>query len=51
VIEVAALLAASPDRARFVCLDGIHMTEPYHRLMAREWLKVLVGARGPKLGS
>lgn len=51
VIEVAALLAASPDRARFVCLDGIHMTEPYHKLMAREWLKVLVGARGPKLGS
>jgi hypothetical protein len=23
------------------------MTEPWHRLMAREWLKLLVGARGP----
>jgi hypothetical protein len=45
VIEVGAVLAASPDRKRFVCLDGIHMTEPYHRLMAREWLKFLVGTR------
>jgi len=51
IIEVGRLLAASPDRDRFVCLDGIHMTEPYHRLMAREWLKVLVGARNPGLGS
>jgi hypothetical protein len=46
VIEVGAILSSSPDRARFVCLDGIHMTEPYHRLMAKEWLKFLVGARG-----
>jgi hypothetical protein len=22
------------------------MTEPYHRLMAKEWLKFLAGARG-----
>jgi hypothetical protein len=49
VIDVSPLLAAAPDRERFVCLDGIHMTEPYHRLMAKEWLKLLVGARGPKL--
>jgi photosystem II stability/assembly factor-like uncharacterized protein len=49
LVEVAALLAASPDRARFPCLDGIHMTEPYHRLMAKEWLKLLAGVRGPKL--
>ena len=34
-----------PDRPRFFCLDKIHMTEPYHRLMAKEWLKFLVGAR------
>jgi hypothetical protein len=34
VIEVSALFGAAPDRDRFVCLDGIHMTEPYHRLMA-----------------
>jgi len=49
VIEVSALLAAAPDRERFLCLDGIHMTEPYHRLMAKEWLKLLVGAREPAL--
>ncbi len=46
VIEVGSVLSSSPDRARFVCLDGIHMTEPYHRLMAKEWLKFLAGARG-----
>jgi len=45
VIEVGAILSASPDRPRFICLDGIHMTEPYHRLMAKEWLKFLAGAR------
>jgi len=25
------------------------MTEPYHRLMAKKWLKLLAGVRGPKL--
>ena len=45
VIEVGSILSASPDRARFVCLDGIHMTEPYHRLMAKEWLKFLASGR------
>ncbi len=45
VIEVSRLLAAAPERDRFLCLDGIHMTEPYHRLMAKEWLKMLAGAR------
>ena len=50
VVEVAALLAAAPDRDRFTSLDGIHMTEPYHRLMAKEWLKLLAGARGPEAG-
>jgi photosystem II stability/assembly factor-like uncharacterized protein len=49
VVELAPLLASAPDRARFTCLDGIHMTEPYHRLVAKEWLKLLVGARGPRL--
>ena len=48
VIEVGSVLSSAPDRARFVCLDGIHMTEPYHRLMAKEWLKFLAGARGAK---
>ena len=51
VVEVGALIASAPDRERFLCLDRIHMTEPYHLLMAREWLKLLVGARGPKLAS
>jgi hypothetical protein len=45
VIEVGETLANAPDRAKFICLDGIHMTEPYHRLMAKEWLKYLVSGR------
>jgi len=45
VVEVSKVLAAAPDRGRFLCLDGIHMTEPYHRLMAKQWLGWLVGAR------
>jgi hypothetical protein len=48
VIEVGSILANSPERSKFICLDGIHMTEPYHRLMAKEWLKYLAGARGDK---
>jgi hypothetical protein len=51
VIEVGRLLASSPDRERFLCLDGIHMTEPYHRLMAKQWLAFLVGAREPQLAA
>jgi hypothetical protein len=50
VIEVGEILAKSPDRPKFICLDGIHMTEPYHRLMAKEWLKYLAGARRAALG-
>ena len=46
VVEVRRLLEASPDRGRFLCLDGIHMTEPYHRLMAKQWLALLAGANG-----
>ena len=45
VIEVDRKIAAAPDYGRFLCLDGMHMTEPYHRLMAVEWLRFLVGAR------
>lgn len=48
VIEVGSVLSSAPERAGFICLDGIHMTEPYHRLMAKEWLKFLAGARGAK---
>jgi hypothetical protein len=43
VAEVSAILAAAPDRSSFSCLDHIHMTEPYHRLMAKQWLKVILG--------
>lgn len=50
IIEVGQVLAQSPDREKFIALDGIHMTEPYHRLMAKEWLKFLCGARKEKLG-
>jgi hypothetical protein len=46
VVEVGKVLAASKDQPRFLCLDHMHMTEPYHRLMAKEWLKVLVGGPG-----
>jgi photosystem II stability/assembly factor-like uncharacterized protein len=49
VVEVEALLLSAPERDRFSCLDAVHMTEPYHRLMAKEWLKLLAGARGPAL--
>jgi photosystem II stability/assembly factor-like uncharacterized protein len=47
IVEVSPLLAGRKD---FVCLDNVHMREPYHRLMAKEWLKLLVGARAPALG-
>jgi hypothetical protein len=49
VIQVNALIGAAPERDSFICLDGIHMTEPYHRLMARQWLAFLVGARPAEL--
>jgi len=49
IIEVGQLLHDSPDKDKFVALDKIHMTEPYHRLMAKEWVKFLIGARGAKL--
>jgi len=42
VVQISSILAASPDRSRFFCLDHIHMTEPYHRLMAKEWLNIIV---------
>jgi len=42
IVKVSPVLAASPDRSQFLCLDHIHMTEPYHRLMAKEWLKTVL---------
>ena len=50
IVEVGELLASAPDRARFMSLDKVHMTEPYHRLMAKEWAKLLAGARAPGIG-
>ena len=41
-MKVSPIPAASPDKARFLCLDHIHMTEPYHRLMAKQWIKVIL---------
>jgi len=49
VVEVGSLLERATGHDRFLCLDGIHMTEPWHRLMAKQWLALLVGARGPAL--
>jgi hypothetical protein len=43
IVKVSPILTASADRDRFSCLDYIHMTEPFHRLMAKQWLKVIVG--------
>jgi hypothetical protein len=42
IIPVEAIFNASRDRDKFRCLDYIHMTEPYHRLMAKLWLKALL---------
>lgn len=41
ILQARAPLDASPDVARFLTLDGIHMAEPYHRLMAKVWLRGL----------
>src|SRR5690349_19958098 len=46
VIEVGELLANPPHRAKFICLDGIHTTAPYHLLMAQDWLKYLACSTG-----
>jgi len=49
VIEIGRLIHDAPDKDKFLCLDKIHMTEPYHRLLAKEWLKFLTAARQAKL--
>jgi hypothetical protein len=41
IVPIANRLASAPDRAAFLSLDGIHMTEPYHRLVATAWLEAL----------
>ena len=49
VIEVGKLIQSHPKKRKFVCLDGIHMREPYHELLGGELLKYLIGAREAKL--
>ncbi len=44
IIEVSRTLDSAPNKETFLSLDRVHMTEPYHRLMAKEFLKFLVGA-------
>jgi len=51
VVEVGNALRTSPDRDRFLSLDRVHMTEPYHRLMAKEWLKFLARAGNERRGA
>lgn len=51
VIEVGNVLANAAERSKFICLDGIHMTEPYHRLMAKEWLKYLTKEKVSRKGA
>jgi len=47
IIPARALLDAAPDHDAFPCMDGIHKTEPYHRLMAALWLKTVLATREP----
>ena len=39
--DFTAVVDSAPNKAEFLSLDGIHMTEPWHRLMAKELLKFL----------
>ncbi len=51
IIEVGKLLMSTPGREQFPALDGVHMTEPWHLLMAHEWFKYLVGDRKEELAA
>jgi photosystem II stability/assembly factor-like uncharacterized protein len=48
-VPVAEPVTGPPESRLEKLVDGIHMTEPYHRLMAKEWLRLLAGVRRPKL--
>ena len=41
IIEVDRILSTAPGKENFLSLDRIHMREPYHRLMAKQWLQFL----------
>jgi hypothetical protein len=47
ILPIADRLASAPDRGAFLSLDGIHMTEPYHRLVALAWLEALADTLVP----
>jgi len=49
VIEVGRLIDTHPQKNDFVSLDGVHMRPPFHKFMAGELLKYLLGVRGAKL--
>ena len=38
LLDVGEALLHAPGHDQFVSLDGDHMTEPYHRFMAKKWL-------------
>lgn len=42
ILPARVILDAAPNHAFFPCMDGIHRTEPYHRLMAYLWLKAVL---------
>jgi hypothetical protein len=45
ILPARAILDAAPNHASFLCMDGIHKQEPYHRLMAHLWLKAILANR------
>ncbi len=47
ILPIADRLASAPDRGDFLSLDEIHMTEPYHRLVASAWLEALADTLVP----
>ena len=47
LIPVGGRIDAAPDRDTFLALDQIHMTEPYHRLLAKAWLEYLAASDKP----
>lgn len=42
IIPSRAILNASPQHNLFPAMDGIHKTEPYHRIMSILWLKAIL---------
>ena len=51
IVPARATLAASPDKDNFLCMDKIHMKEPYHRLMAKLWLKAILDSNKSRTAS